>query len=122
MENKPKNLKQFKALIRKYRSLTTKKIAKAWIGGDNVLPSYKTINKLTGAGKGHSCTLCQAIENLCDGCVWKTGKKAPMCMFGDNARTYAALFNARTPYKLYLAVRRRANHMEAHLTKLGITL
>lgn len=114
-----KNLAEFKALILRYRGITLEEIENAMPLSDP--EGVPMIQILTGAGDPDSCPLCKAAE--CDECVWSAQANygTVTCAHNNNEDTYDALFTD-DPQALLAAVRARADHMEAHLTKLGITL
>ena len=103
---KPKNLKEFKALIKRYETITLEEITKEFRRH-----KYWTVaNELTGFGATQKhCTLCEAAERNCSNCVY--GKESS-CMDGKNGKTYYRITNANTPLKLRNAYRARAKHMK----------
>ena len=98
---KPKNLKEFKALIKRYESITLEEIKKA--GNIHFAP-----DKLTGFGTSDTCTLCK-IE--CFECVYHVNTENH-CNDGINQKTYREIVYADTPTKLLNAFRARAKHMK----------
>ena len=102
---KAKNLKEFKALIERYESITLREIKK------DKFKSHFTAQKLTGFGDITICTLCNSNNGDCVNCIYgKTG-----CMDGINQKTYYRISNADTPVKLFNAFRARAKHMKTLL-------
>jgi len=102
---KPKNLKEFKALIERYETITLEETRKC-------VNDHFELNRLTGyGGYPKRCTLCVGAENSCDNCVY--GKES--CMDGKNEKTYFRIDNADTPTKLKNAYRARAKHMRTLL-------
>ena len=117
------NVQAFKALIRRYESITLEEIKQNWEGdGDD------TMRVLTGFGHKIKCTLCQAagyiqfIGNIpdCTKCLYTLVQSAAHlyeCMRGSE--TYQNIEKASTPEELLKAVRQRAQYMRKILTKLG---
>jgi len=109
---KAENIKEAKELIVKYRSFTVKDIKIVW---DSILykgnKAHFTANQLTGFGTCVTCTLCIAGTNdpICSKCVYVGYMN---CINNEHKETYFAIDNAETPYQLWLAFRRRANHIE----------
>ena len=99
---KAKNLKEFKALKKRYESITLEEIK------EDGFAEYFTAQKLTGFGVPNLCTLCQSCGESCSNCVY--GKIG--CMGGINNKTYYRISNATTPLKLRNAFRARAKHMK----------
>lgn len=114
-----KNLAEFKALILRYRGITLEEIQQAEIKCEP--DGQPMIRILTGAGDPDTCSLCKSAA--CSECVWTVGNGCGevACAHNNNSDTYDELFTD-DPLYLLAAVRARADHMEAHLTKLGITL
>ena len=108
---KAKNLKEFKALIRRYESITLEEIKEAvskceyW---------WDVANYLTGFDGGikNLCTLCTPIQIDCTKCVYN---KHMGCLDGKNALTFNRILSAGTPVKLRNAYRARAKHMKTLL-------
>jgi hypothetical protein len=107
------NLKEFKALIKKYRALSPGAIKKAikafqfrWE------PTMEEVaNRLTGFGFTSECSLCIPIEAECSKCTW--GPRKWGCM---KHATYKAIGKvAQTPEELLAAFRERADYMEEYL-------
>ena len=101
-----KNLKEFKALIERYETITIEEITKGFRRyTSNEVPEY-----LTGFGASITCSLCVSAGS-CNNCVY--GKDS--CMDGKNEKTYFRITNADTPTKLKNAYRARAKHMRTLL-------
>lgn len=116
-----RNLKQFKALIKKYKSIRLKDI--------NCLFGYSSediANYLTGFGSKASCSLCRDKDGFiidCIDCVYAKSVrncKEFHCAKNSNAYTYNAIINAGTSKELFRAFRDRAAHMEEILERLKI--
>jgi len=104
---KTQNLKEFKALIKRYESITLEEIKKAfdkydWLDVANCLTGFD-------GGINNPCTLCEPIKTTCVMCVY--GKDMG-CLCGENALTFNRILNADTPTKLRNAFRARAKHMK----------
>ncbi len=113
------NLEAFKALKKRYETITLAEIKKA--------KCNKTI--LTGFAGNFTCTLCKAInykhiENDCSKCIWYKTNKGDLnhypCQADKNGETYSYINKARTPNKLLKAYWLRAKHMEDTLRKLNL--
>ena len=108
---KPKNIKEFKALVERYETITLEEIKK---GGPMSLSSKR---KLTGFGWNNTCTLCQAVlqkdnwgnKYKCNDCVY--GKQNG-CLRYENTNTYYRIVNAGTSRELFSAYRARAKHLK----------
>jgi len=105
---KTKNLPEFKALIKRYESITLEEIKEL-----GVFINYFTAQKLTGFGDPDLCTLCLACKNKCTNCVYTSAG----CMLSRNALTFNKIHDADTPTKLLNAFRARAKHMKTILKK-----
>ena len=97
---KPKNLKEFKALIERYESITLEEIKK------DKFDSHLTAQKLTGFGGATSCSICDGF--ICKEFVYGVIG----CTNEINEETYYRIINADTPVKLRNAFRARAKHMK----------
>jgi len=120
-----KNLKEFKALIKKYRSITPMHIDiscnEVVIINGNVFDGTRIAFFLTGFGKISSCTLCIAINKRsvfsdCDGCVYDE-LTVTCCYRGNNKETYNSIKSAKNSKQLLKAFRDRADYMENLLIK-----
>jgi hypothetical protein len=117
-----KNLPEFKALIRRYESITL----------DDIPMLFKqraTACKLTGFGDKHSCTLCKPLmapNNFytitdCKNCVYGYGKTYDnWCAEDLNSNTYDDIRYAQTPEQLLKAFKARAEHMRNILKEKGL--
>lgn len=109
------NIKQAKALIKKYRSITLKEIKENW---QKKTPYYYagnlTAKILTGFGDPLTCTLCKAVNMNCENCIYD-GRI--FCGVNENLKTYNAIRYAETPKQLLKAFHARANHIEKLLNK-----
>ena len=103
---KAKNLKEFKALIKRYESITLEEIK------EDKFESHFTAQKLTGFGNPSTCTLCQLFN--CHNCIYLI-KTESGCLSGINKKTYRRISDAITPVKLLNAFRARAKHMKTLL-------
>ena len=119
--NKPLNLNQAKALIKKYRSFSKEDIEEVWKTLEN--PYASTVaEELTGFGGVRLCTLCQAVpklhpKSMCPNCAFCIYGKSDGTMgcYKVNAeaeRTYDAINNATSPSALLWAFKARANFIE----------
>jgi len=103
--NKPINIKEFKALVKRYETITLQEIKDKW------LPGYNAATRLTGFGNGNTCTLCiaQASDRTkCYNCIYPY----PMgCREHPNELSYDRIQSANTPLKLFNAYKTRAKHL-----------
>jgi len=105
---KPKNLPEFKALIKRYESITLEEIKEKI--NESIDEWLSTIpNELTGFGDKETCTLC---KYGCSNCVYNQGLA---CLKGEHRKTYYRISHADTPIKLFNAFRARAKHMKTLL-------
>ena len=111
---KAKNLKEFKALKKRYESITLEEIKEEAIYYTN----SGVANKLTGFGNEETCSLCENIEVGfsfdCGGCVY-TASTGEYCSSGTNGKTFDRIEKAYTPTTLLNAFRARAKHMKTLL-------
>lgn len=94
-----KNLKEFKALIKRYESITLKEIKAEDI----------TEARYILTGFAIDCPLCGNCRPGCIGCVY--GSRMG-CVKGNNRKTFKGISNADTPIRLRNAYRARAKHMK----------
>jgi len=104
---KAKNLSEFKALIKRYESITLEEIKEAFTESY----SFTTAERLTGFNSS-DCSLCKAVGTNCYICVYALNCG---CLYGENSETYNRIYNADTPIKLRNAFRDRARHMKTLL-------
>jgi len=104
MKTKPKNLKEFKALIKRYESITLEEIEK--IG--NIKNGIYVARKLAGFGNSGLCSLCICE---CNECIYNITKNSD-CNEPPHAKSYYKVYNAGTPLQLRNAFRARAKHMK----------
>ncbi len=105
-----KNLKEFKALIDRYESISIEEIERAF------KENYRPAGLLTGFGSIDTCTLCMAVDVDCNECVW--GPDLQGCLWDI---TYDAIYYATNPNKLFTAYRKRAAYMRKYLNEKGIS-
>ena len=103
-----KNLKEFKALIKRYESITLEEIKES--GG---FRTTETANELTGFGLARTCTLCIYNDKnfKCADCVYYILTNHS-CSDGHNVQTFYEIEGANTPTKLLNTFRARAKHMK----------
>ena len=106
---KPQNLPEFKALKKRYETITIEEITKGFTRYEGNLVA----NKLTGFGNCNSCSLCKVV---CEKCTYLLTPDS--CDHGINKKTFLRILNANTPLKLRNAFQARANHMQTILNKL----
>jgi len=71
MKLKCLNLKEAKALVKKYRSLTIKDFEKVEDVLRYIPRPYTILQKLTGFDSVSTCTLCQACNACCSECIYR---------------------------------------------------
>jgi len=114
-----KNLKEFKALIERYRSITIEEVEEAWgestknVSSDFI--AFDTANSITGYGSLTKCSLCSVIYAICPDCVYGhiTNNNDVPCTYHI---TYDAIKLSKSPTELLQAFRNRADYMENLLT------
>lgn len=108
---KPQNIKEAKALVIKYRSITLNDIKKLKYDHNMMYVS----ELLTGFGSHGSCTLCVVIggnESRTQNCKYCIYGMSNGCLKKNNIKTFDAIVNAITPTTLRNAFRKRADHIE----------
>lgn len=114
------NIKEAKALIKKYRSITLEDIkhsATMYNYGHNETSISRT---LTGFGSTYTCKLCRTTNGLylnCVTCIYY-GEGDYGCLNGVNNKTYRNIHMAKTPITLRNAFRKRADHIEKILKQI----
>lgn len=114
-----KNLKEFKALIKRYETITLEEIEDNWTMPNKLTPF--TANMLTGFGSLNSCTLCKKVYTDCSECVYWNKDSYSFnyaCNEGNNRETYLAIAWSATPEQLLTAFRSRAAHMREVLKQI----
>ena len=102
----PKNLKEFKALIKRYESITLEEIKKKAI---EITDFSNVASELTGFGTISHCLICSGF--YCNQCIYYI-RSGDGCSGEINGKTYDRISNADTPTKLRNAFRARAKHMK----------
>jgi hypothetical protein len=110
---KPKNIKEFIALVHRYETITLEEIQTVAATKDSFC--FEVARECTGFGSIFTCTLCLAIdigetEVICSTCAFVCGN-ATRCEDGLNESTYKAISQATTPKELLTAYRERAEHI-----------
>ena len=121
---KPQNIKEFKALIKRYESITAEEIEDSrdsW--------GFIRLSLLTGIGNPATCTLCKAVRNTvfdevdCEQYVYFRDEEESdglYCTTGDNAYTYDCIMESDDITEdLLLAYKARAKHMRGILKQLN---
>lgn len=115
---KPKNTRQARYLIRKYRNITEKEVNKVIKEHGNELKisshTYFTnlLYYITGFSNVYDCTLCKAINMNCNYCIYKEGYQNCMRRGSEHKKTYDDICNAMTFKQVKKACNARANHIE----------
>lgn len=116
------NIKSFKALIERYRSITREEIESACV------ISVDVTHFLTKFGNHNSCSLCREAKQIaetneydafCQSCIYMQ-KTEHKCTSGQNEETYDNIWEASTKFseKLLQAYRNRADYMESLINDL----
>ena len=113
-----RNIKEAKALIKRYRSITLDEIKKAFKGPQQGSFKFDTAKKeLTGFGNYVGCTLCDSwLFPNCLSCIYKLDNN---CLKGKNMETYDSILCAETPTELRNAYHKRADHIEKLLKEIS---
>lgn len=106
------NIKEFIELKLKYESITKSDI-KMWSPGT---PPHN-LNDLTGFGDTWTCSLCQAIPHLCEGCVWCDVTGSP-CNKNHNEASYQEIYEAQSTIQLLDALQSRIARMNEVLDQI----
>lgn len=125
------NLKLFKELIEKYRSITMETLLEAKEtmvneGYDSEeFEPVEILSYLTGFGCIGSCTLCvvydNSLPNPCQNCVWTdASKNLGTTMPCINSFTYHNVNDAVNLDQLLISLRERADYMEEWLKQKGL--
>ena len=115
------NVEAAKELIKKYRSFSVKNIKdmeNISTGGYGYSYGHNMAIFLTGFGSYLNCTLCKAVSYDCRFCIYDGIKSYGHCFNNQHKFSYYEIDKAETPYQLWLAFRRRANHIEKYLKTL----
>lgn len=109
---KPKNIKEFKALVERYESITLEEIESKW-DLPFTYPHEKIACRYTGFGRYYDCSLCVAIKkeafnSKCRQCVYEGDLN---CQNDQNAESYYEIENAMYSTELLSAFRARAEHL-----------
>lgn len=108
---KPKNIEQATALIKRYRIIDLTQIQRAWISSARL-----TAQRLTGISSWDTCSLCKAIKVKCEKCIYQYDMG---CIRDEHEKTYDAILGAKTPKGLLSAFRKRADHIEKYMKRMG---
>jgi len=110
---KPKNIKEFQALVKRYETITLDEIKEVWNG-----KYCNPARGLTGFGSKSTCSLCNAALKVCVFCVYGPAHydsdgelESFACVGHENFESYEGIDNASTPKELLLAYRNRAKHL-----------
>jgi len=111
-----KNLKEFKNLIVKYKSLTIDDIIEEW-DKHNACSGEVVMNRLTGFGDTDTCSICSIINKpKCTYCVYTV-------VTGENCtdhESYDFIQYASYPTTLYKAIQERIEFMEKILETIKV--
>jgi len=115
---KPKNIKEFQALVERYETITLQEIKDNWKEPNRYSSGDNTARFLTGFGGKDKCSLCLVIGGDCDYCVY--GGDILLlnhCNGGINRKSFKRIRFADTPRKLLNAFRARAKHLRENYSK-----
>ena len=130
MKRKINNLREFKALIERYETITIEEVRDVM---DNMSSDDSAASVLTGFGATATCTLCQHIRPdfgdplkcYTKGCVYAHTFKEDdsyACISGELADSYDMISDAEDPQALFLAYRNRAVVMREFAKRHNIKL
>jgi hypothetical protein len=116
---KPKNVKEFQALIERYESITLKEIDEQY---DETMTGHYNARYFTGFGTFATCSLCEATNGKgeygyrnCEYCVYNDVSLCNNDNYGCNSqvneKSYDKIDKASTPKELLKAFRARAKHL-----------
>ena len=117
---KPRNIKEVKALVNKYNSITITDIRRElYQSNADTFESQYIANKLTGFGSTDSCTLCLALRNSFahhyTSCIHTNyvllGEVGCSSINGKSRATYMAIDEASDPSELLQAFKDRAEYL-----------
>lgn len=116
------NLKEFKALIERYGTISLDEISEEW-EKSVYHQGHSVANSLTGFGSSRGCTLCKVIRKVhdslkCECCVYGRPPNRFGCSSDINELTYEKIDNAETPEELFQAFRDRAEHLKSTYSEL----
>lgn len=121
-----KNLKEFKALIQRYESITLKEIKTVKPNPDKIYPFSVVAKQLTGFGNFDTCTLCR-VEGIKNDEFCNYLPDCYNCVYGHmhgcinlNSTLYHSIGRASSHANLFTAYRNRAKFMRELLIKKGI--
>jgi len=106
------NEKEFKALIKKYESITLEELK----NNDTECTPWTVLEVLTGFGSWGTCTLCEpmrtAVSVDCSKCAYASTDEKFHCTKCDNRASYKDIENADSLESLLIAIKSRAEHMK----------
>ena len=116
---KPENIKEFKALVERYESITLNEIKEQY---DETMSGYYNAKYFTGFGTFATCSLCEATKGKgkygyrdCGYCVYNDvsldDNGGCGCNSQVNKKSYDKIDEAATPKELLKAFRARAKHL-----------
>jgi hypothetical protein len=118
---KPKNLKEAKKLVKRYRSITIEEIERELKKSafPRSIMGSEVAKELAGYGSSSTCTLCKVVRaEGCSECIYSFKKYNDFsCIIGANEKTYHAISDACTPTELLAAFKKRASHIEKTIKK-----
>lgn len=125
------NMSDFFNLMKKYETMSLKKIDIVWNKTTYGMNAKKAAKILTCFGSYNTCSLCKVVQAHskykadsvvginCEKCAWYA-LTAHTCSDGDNEKTWARILESKTPEDLVLAFEKRANHMRNVMKKNNI--
>ena len=119
-----KNLEAFKALLAHYKSLTLTELQYRWqkleedCDFDYVANGGDVMGSITGFGATGSCTLCQACNCFCEGCVHSLSPDYNGIDYPCLNTSYLKMDDANCPEDLYKHLQDRIEYMEGLLNIL----
>lgn len=102
------NLKEAKELLEKYKSITLEQLEKVY-GEVDLKWGDGVLNKITGFGQTSSCTLCLAVNEVCENCIYsfRIQERSVPCL--DNI--YNEISKAKNAEDLFVAIQKRISYL-----------
>lgn len=108
-----RNIEELQELIQRYQTITIEEIQITWEKSD-YKNGHSVAQTLTGFGGNSHCSLCLAVENKCEECVYvhDSNDDSYHCLNTLNRPSYNGIDHARTPLQLFKGYRNRAEHLK----------
>lgn len=107
------NLKECKELIQTYENITLEQLQEKWIEMQSEiamgLKGWLVLNQLTGFGKGDTCPLCKAVNDVCSRCIHSI---RPYDDTPCIEETYDDIYYSEDVETLYNAIQNRIKYLK----------